>query len=94
MVELQVIIQVSADEARAFHEGGAPSAKSRALLRNVRKFSLTLEPLHRATDDLTLQSYFVVEVPDWATAQRVMKRLGRLKAVQAAYVKPPDELAW
>ena len=58
----------------------------------IEAFGLTLEPMHRDTDDPTLQSYFVVEVPDHATAQRVMARLRQLEAVEAAYVKPPDEL--
>lgn len=89
---MQVTVQVTADEARALHRRGPPTARSKALLRKVGILGLLLEPLHHDTDDPTLQSYFTVEVPDWASAQRVMHRLGRSKAVLAAYVKPPDEM--
>jgi len=33
-----------------------------------------------------------VEVPDYATAKRMMDRLQSLEAVEAAYVKPPDKM--
>jgi len=89
---MQVTVQVSADVAHALHQRGPPTAGSQALLRMIATFGLTLKPLHLDTDDPTLQSYFIVEAPDLATAQRVMDRLGRSKAVLAAYVKPPDEL--
>jgi hypothetical protein len=37
-------------------------------------------------------SYFIVDVPDAETAQRVINRLQQSKAIEAAYLKPPDEL--
>jgi hypothetical protein len=33
-----------------------------------------------------------VEVPDYATAERVIAHLQNLEAVEAAYLKPPDEM--
>jgi len=58
----------------------------------IETFGLVLEPMHRDTDDPHLQSYFIVEVPDYATAKRMMDRLQSLEAVEAAYVKPPDKM--
>ncbi|GAB61441.1 MAG: hypothetical protein DWB56_14060 [Candidatus Jettenia sp.] len=92
VITMQVIVQVSADVASALHQRGTLTAKSKELVRIIEIFNLTLHPMHRDTDDPNLQSYFIVEVPDHATAQRVTDRLRRLEAVKAAYVKPPDEL--
>jgi hypothetical protein len=92
MITMQIIVQVSADVARALHQRGPPTADSQELLRIIATFGLALEPVHRDTDDPNLQSSFTVEVPDHATAQRVMNRFQQSEAVKAAYVKPPDEL--
>lgn len=89
---MQVIVQVSADVARALHRGGPPTANSEALLRMMETLGLTLQPMHPATHDPYLQSYLTVEVPDDATAQQVIDRLQQAATVEAAYVKPPDEL--
>jgi hypothetical protein len=89
---MQVTVQVSADVARALHQQGPPTAESEGLLRITETFGLMLEPMHHDTDDPNLQSYFIVRVPDHATAQRVIDRLQQTVAVEAAYVKPPDEL--
>jgi hypothetical protein len=91
VIKTQVNIRVSANVARTLHQRGPTTAESEALLRTIETFGLALEPMHRDTDNPNLQSYFLVEVPDNATAKRVMDRLQKLVAVEAAYVKPPDE---
>ena len=88
---MQVTVKTLAGAARALRQG-PPTAESETILRVIEAFGLTLEPMHRDTDNPSLQSYFVLEVPDDATAQRVMDRLRQSEAVEAAYVKPPDEL--
>lgn len=92
VITMQITVQVSADVARALYQRGPPTAESEELLRIMNTFGIKLEPLHRNTYDPSLQRYFIVEVPDRATAQQVMDRLQQLEAVEAAYVKPPDEL--
>jgi hypothetical protein len=92
VITMQVTVQVSADVARALHQRRPPNAESEELLRIIKTFGIGLEPMHRDTDDPTLQSYFTVEVVDPATAQSLMNRLQQLEAIKAAYVKPPDEL--
>lgn len=89
---MQVTVQVSADVSRALHQRGPPTAQSQELVKIIKTFGLTLEPMHRDTDDPNLQSYFIVEAPDQAAAKRVIDRLRQSEAVKAAYVKPPDEL--
>lgn len=92
MTTIQVTIKVSADVARALHQRGPSIAESEKLLRTIETLGLKLEPMHHGTNDPNLQSYFVVDVPDHATAQIVMDRLRQSKEIKAAYVKPPDEL--
>ena len=89
---MQVTVQVPPDVARTLHERGPPTAKSEALLRMIEELGLTLDPMHPDMDDPKLQSYFLIDVPDHATARRVIDRLQQSKAVEGAYVKPPDEL--
>ncbi len=89
---MHVTVQVAVDVARALHQREPITVKSEALLRMVETFGLTLEPMHLDSDDPILRSYFIVEVSDRATAQRVMNSLRQSEAVEAAYVKPPDEL--
>lgn len=89
---MQVIVQVSAEVAHALHERCSPSAPARELLKIFETFGLTLEPMHAHTHDPKLRSYFTVEVVDDITAQRVIDRIGKLAAVKAGYVKPPDEM--
>lgn len=89
---MQVIVQVSADIARALHQLIPPTDESEQLLRIVRTCARTLEPMHRDTDNPNLQSYFTVEVPDRATAELTIDRLRQITGIEAAYVKPSDEL--
>ena len=89
---MQVIVQVSENMARALHQRIPPTSESEALLRIIETFCHTLEPMHRNTDDPNLQRYLTVEVPDHATAQRIIDRLQQAAGIEAAYVKPPDEL--
>lgn len=62
------------------------------LLRLTRELGITLEPMHPQAEEPELQIYFTVEVPDAQTAERVVKRLRGCAAVEAAYLKPMDEL--
>ncbi|WP_158860089.1 hypothetical protein [Lunatibacter salilacus] len=78
--------------ARPLHQKEAPTAESEGLLKMIESFGLTLESMHKNTDDPNLQRYFIVEVPDRETAQQVIDRLLQSEAIEGAYIKPPDEL--
>lgn len=88
---MQVTIQVSEDVAQSLHQQSPPTEESEMLLRMVDTLGYMLEPMHLETDDPNLRCYFIVESPDNATAQRVIDRLRGLEAIEAIYVKPPDE---
>ena len=51
-----------------------------------------LTPMHPQTTDPSLASFFEVHVSDPAAASRLAERLQGDPAVDAAYVKPDDEL--
>ena len=87
-----VHIQVSTDVARALHQRGPPTTESQALSEVAKRLGISLKPLHPDVDDPLLSLFFTTEVSDRATAERVIARLQRCKAIQAAYLKPPDEM--
>ena len=92
MTKIQVTVQVSADVARILHQRGAPTTESKELLKIAEEFGVVLEPMHPGAEDPLLTPYFMVEVPDSTTAERVIAHLRRSTAVEAVYLKPPDEL--
>ena len=89
---MQVVVQVKAEVADTLHERGSATTESKDLLGTVDGLGFSLEPLHSDTDDPLLRTFFMVDVPDRATAELVTANLRGCKAVQAAYLKPPDEM--
>ena len=87
---MQITVQLQADVARRLHQRGSPTAGSQELNQITNQLGVTLEPIHPGTEDPELTRYFTVEAPDQSTAERVIARLRQSKAVEAAYVKPPD----
>jgi hypothetical protein len=55
-------------------------------------YSLAAQPLHPGTDDPNLSSFYVIDVPPHLSTDDLLKRLRALDVVEAAYVKPPDEM--
>jgi len=89
---MQITIKTLPDVSRSIHERGPPTTESEELLRVVETFGVVLKPMHSDMEDPNLMSYFIVDVPDTTTTQHVITRLRQLGAIEAAYVKPPDEL--
>jgi hypothetical protein len=56
------------------------------------ELGVTFRAMHPDTDDPTLRTYFTVDVPNAASAERVAARLRDSPAIAAAYVKPPDAM--
>ncbi len=69
-----------------------PEQDAAELLRLMRELGLTLEPMHPLAEEPELQTYFTVEVPDAQMAEPIAQRLRGCAAVEAAYLKPMDEL--
>jgi hypothetical protein len=89
---MQITVQLQADVARRLHQRGPPTAESQELNHITNQLGVALEPIHPGTEDPELTRYFTAEAPDQATAERVIARLQQSKAVEAAYLKPPDAM--
>jgi hypothetical protein len=88
---MEITLQVRPDVARALQRG-PPSAESQELLKAAADLGVSLEPIHPGAEDPLLISYFTVAVSDPASVEEVVNRLRQCRAVEAAYVKPPDAL--
>jgi hypothetical protein len=60
-------------------------------LPGMENLGISLDPMHPGESDPALASYFTVEVPDAAAADRAIAVLRAHDAVEAAYVKPSEE---
>lgn len=89
---MQITVLLEADAARRLHQRGPPTADSEELNRVTKQLGMVLEPIHPGTEDPDLIRYFTIEAPNQATAQRVITRLQQSKAIEAAYLKPPDAM--
>ena len=89
---MQITVQLQPDVARRLHERQPSTTESEELNHITKRLGVVLEPIHPGTSDPDLTRYFTVEAPDQATAERVIAGLQQSKAVEAAYVKPPDAM--
>ncbi len=87
-----ITLQVRPDVSRALQQRGPPSAESEELLKTAANLGVSLEPIHPGAEDPLLISYFTVKVTDPDSVELVVDRLRQCRAVEAAYVKPPDAL--
>jgi hypothetical protein len=96
---MRIVIQLQPDAAREVHElqrrdrrtapGRLRAAPVFALLE---KLGLQLDPVHPDTRDPSLAVFFTIEIADQRTADRLLQDLQQMKVVDAAYLKPEDEL--
>jgi hypothetical protein len=70
----------------------ASSDRDMSLFRSVEEMGVTFAPLHPDSPDRELASYFRVEVPEGIDVEQVLDVLRSSPAVEAAYLKPADEL--
>lgn len=89
---MQVMLQVQQEAARMLRRHLSASPASAELVNKAQMLGVTLRPLRARSEDSPLASGFTVEVPDMATAERVIKELRDCDAVEAAYFVPSDEL--
>jgi hypothetical protein len=89
---MQVMIRVRPEVARTVHQRQPATPVAEELFQAVEELGAALAPVHPGAEDPHLAPYFTVEVPDHATAERVIARLQQCQAVEAAYLKPSDEL--
>ena len=89
---MKINIKLSLDIARILQEQEKYNDESEKLLRIVKKFGFILKPTHPGTNNPHLITYFNIQVPDPRTAEKVIHTLQKCKSIEAAYIKPLDEL--
>jgi hypothetical protein len=89
---MHVIIQMQPGAAQAVRQRIPRTAAPEELLQIAEELGVVLTPLHPGTDDTSLAQYLTAEVADPAAAHRLIARLSGNPAIQAAYLKPADEL--
>jgi uncharacterized protein with GYD domain len=88
-----ITIQLQKDAARALQGvRAAETEEVKQVKKAARELGVELKPMNPGVTDPDMASYFFVEVPDAATAERVISRLSSCSAIEAAYLKPADEL--
>ena len=86
-----VVIKTHPTTATALHHRERSTA-AEELLQAVHGLGLDLAPMHPGAGDSELIQYFSIEVPDRAAAERLIHRLEQMPMIEAAYLKPDDEL--
>jgi hypothetical protein len=80
------------DVALSLHKLKPSTQVSRELQQISRELGIVLEPMHPGAQDPLLSPYFIVSVSDTAAADRIIASFQRYKAIEAAYLKPKDEM--
>jgi len=94
---MRVMTQLRQDAARQLRQEqsgkmAARSAETEQLLNAAAELGVELQPVHPGEVDPLLAPYYMIEVPDRDTAEKVIERLSRFDVVEAAYVKPEEQL--
>jgi hypothetical protein len=84
----EIYLQIEAAAARALHTG-RPYPPADEVELTARALGLRLEPLHPGAPP-DLMPYFIARADD-DTVGGALAALRQCAAVEAAYVKPPDE---
>jgi hypothetical protein len=92
-MSMDVVIKVWSDiEVPNLEKRSQENEEARELSKAAEELGVELRQMHPHAKDPVLASYYVVEVSDSREAARVAERFRVCRAVEAAYVKPPDEL--
>ena len=90
---MQISVQVRPSAVPALRGGEPPAADVQDLREQLEELGVDLQPVHANADDPLLTPHFTVEVPDdEELAARILAVLAQSAVVDAAYVKPADEL--
>jgi hypothetical protein len=71
---------------------GPAAEKARAIVELVHRAGSRIAPTHPGVTEPPLSTFFTIEGLDHATLGALAERLRALSGVEAAYVKPADEL--
>lgn len=88
---MQIVVQLEPGMARLFQQQERAAAATELALA-LAQLGVALQPLHPGSSDPVLSGYFNTDVTDQGAAERVIDRLLHVKGVEAAYIKPRDEM--
>lgn len=88
---MKLVVQVTPEAAKEIREQHYDNKATKELIGAAQDMGVMLEPMHPDVND-ELALYFSISAEDAETAQRIAERLRNLKAVDAAYLKPPETL--
>jgi hypothetical protein len=91
-MSIHIVVKLAGNFAKEAYQKKLISPELAELSEVQKRLGIVLEPVHPGSDDSNLISFFIVKVPDLATGKLVLERLGHCKAVDAAYIKPTDDL--
>jgi len=86
------VVLVTPVVAKEIREQHYDNKATKELIVAAHDMGVTLEPMHPNVDDENLALYFSVSAENGEAAQRIAERLRSLKAVEAAYLKPPETI--
>jgi|GEM_PF-2535500 len=96
---MRVMIQLREDAATELHKtygqttASLPKkAATTQLLKAVEKLGGKIEPVHPGQTHPLLVPFFMIEVTDQKSAEKIISRLQKFDIVEAAYLGPDDEL--
>lgn len=89
---MQVIVKLKVAGTDPHGSAGRAAAPPEELRRVVRSVGASIRPLHPGSADVSLASYFVVDVRDAAHVDTLIPLLLQSPLVDAAYAKPRDAL--
>jgi hypothetical protein len=89
-----VLQELTAQEIRApsrTRDITPASVELQELQTAANELGVNLEPMYPEVSHPTLQPFFIIDVPDQANAEKVIARLAKSAAVEAAYLQPDAE---
>lgn len=86
---MRVILQIWPEVARDLGAQKSATPEANEVAEAADEMGVSLQPMHPGVEDSTLAQFFTVQVPDDAVEQ-VIERLRNCRAVEAAYIKPPE----
>ncbi len=89
---MRVNVHLKSKAAALLLDGVVDKPLVREVLRAVKDLGVKMVPMYPRSRNRRLKSEFVVEVPDYEAAERVIDRFEGLPATEAVYFKPADEL--
>ncbi len=89
---MEITIKVWEEKAEGLHNRSVLTDELKELIALEDEFDVMIRPLHPYSDDAHLDPYFSVDMPMIGSADVMLYKLQDCKMVEAAYIKPSDEM--